>query len=791
MFKNHILIAIRSLQRQFTYSLINIFGLAIGIACSAVILVFLINEWSYDRHHEKADRIYKVGVSFFNMSPFAIGPEALGDFLPQQYEGVEAFTRISRAPSLSIANEKQKFDDLAYYTDTSFFKIFSYKFVRGDARTALKNDNSMVITESMAKKYFGDKDAMGQTLLIGKEKKPFQITGVVKDDTRNSQLKSGVWLSIQGILTHETLWSSANVYNYVLLKNGQQQKDLEAALDRLLEKEIYPKPMGVPPGLSFEDYKRHPNAVNFHVNALKDVHLKSKLKYEISEGGDETNMYTFGAISVFVLLLASVNFINLTTARASRRAKEVGVRKVIGSSRGKLIAQFLTESLMVSGAAMLIAIVLGEMFLYLFEFATGGKLIETLWSTWNLAFLVVFALFVGVFSGIYPAFYLTSFKPISVLKGNWAISGGSFFRNALVVSQFTISICLMMCAAVIISQMNFMGSKDLGFDQQNVLTIDNFSRLANQSEAFEQHFSKMAGVVSVSKHTGEPGNGSISASNGFKSKSMPEPISLNTYLGDDAFLPLMGFTIIEGRNFDRKLASDSSAVILTEEGVKALELKNPIGADLEYGHVIGVVKNFHWESLRNSISPTAFIQGKAGRYFHFSMRLTNSSASRIIAEATAKWKELVPDEPIRYHFVDENFGQMLEKEKLLSKAVGFFTVLAIFISCLGLYGLSAYTTEQRNKEIGIRKVLGATASHIVIMLNTKFARLVAISVFIATPTAMYLMNKWMEGFAYHVDLKWWLFAGAIIGAFAVALATVSFHSIKASLTNPVDTLKYE
>ena len=791
MIKNYLLIAFRSLKRQLTYSLINIFGLAIGLACSLVILMYVYGEWSYDRHHKNADRIYRIGISFFNMGGFAIGPEALGEFLPR-YEGVEAFTRVGKNSSLSISTGTKEFKELAYYTDNSFFKIFSYEFVQGDAHTALKDANAMVITQSMAKNFFGDMDPLGQTLLIGKDKKPFTVTGIVKDDSRNSQLKSSIWLSNINELSHEMLWTSANPYNYVMMKEGQQQKDLDAVLANLLEKEVYPKANGVPAGISFEDYKKHPNAVQFFVHALTDVHLESKLNYEISPGGDKTTIYTFGAVSVFILLLASVNFINLTTARASRRAKEVGVRKVVGSSRTKLIAQFITESLMVSAVAMVLAILFGKLFLYIFQMITGSELILTLWNAWNLMVLVIFALVVGLLSGIYPAFYLTAFKPVNVLKGNWSVSGGALFRNVLVVAQFTISLCLMMCAAVIIRQMEFMKSKDLGFNQQNIITIDRIPALKEHAEAFRDQLSKLADISEASLHSGEPGNESVSTFSGFKSKNMQEGVAINTYLGDEQFIPLMSFQLIKGRTFNKALASDTAAVILNEAAVKLLGLTEPVGTILEDGlTVVGVVKDFHWESLRQKIAPSAFMLGRTNNYFQLSLRINNVSASKVIKATEAEWKKLVPDEPLSYHFVDENFGQMLEKEKVLGNAIGFFTVLAILISCLGLYGLSAYTTEQRSKEIGIRKVLGANASHILVMLNRKFATLVLISAGIATPLTLYFMNKWIHGFAYHVELQAWIFISAILCAFVIALFTVSFHSIKASMTNPVDTLKHE
>jgi putative ABC transport system permease protein len=349
----------------------------------------------------------------------------------------------------------------------------------------------------------------------------------------------------------------------------------------------------------------------------------------------------------------------------------------------------------------------------------------------------------------------------------------------------------MMCTAMIVHQLNFMKNRDLGFDQQNVVTIDYLNKLGNHVEAFEQYLSSLSGVSQVSKHSGEPGNESMTTVYNFKSKVMDEGMTLNTYPVDDQFIPMMNFQILQGRNFNHELASDTAAVVLNESAVKVLGLEDPVGAKLDQGGiVIGVVKDYHWKSLREEIGPSVFALVKKDP-FQMSMRINNTSASNVIALVSQKWKELVPTEPFEYHFVDDNFGKMLEKERLFGRAVGFFTVLAIFVSCLGLYGLSAYTTEQRNKEIGIRKVLGASAAHIVLMLNKRFAGLVALSVLVATPIALYLMMRWMEGFAYRADMQASLFVIAILTAFAVALLTVSYHSIRASLSNPVEALKYE
>lgn len=790
MLRNYLLIAIRNLSRQFSYSAINVFGLAIGIACSLVMFLYVYGEWSYDRHFRNADRIFKVGISFYNIGQFGLGPEALGDYLPTDFEGIEAFTRIKRVRDVPLTIGDVSIKELAYYTDTSFFKVFFYEFMEGDPRSALKGSGNIVMTRKMALKYFKGDEALGKIVLVGKEKKPFTVTGIVKDDDRSSQLKSSLWLSIDGELTHEQVWTSAAVYSYMLLKENNGQQDLENALERLLEKQVYPHASGVPSGISFEDYKKNQNSVKFHVHNLRDVHLKSKLNYEISPGGNESNMYTFAAIAMFILFLAAVNFINLTTARASRRAKEVGIRKAIGSTRLKLIFQFTLESVLVSMTAMGLSLVFAEIFLKVFEGVTGDPLINTLWSSgWSILAFGGFAVIVGCLSGIYPALYLTAFKPVRVLKGNLAAAGGSGFRNILVVVQFSISIGLMICSAVILRQMDFMQTRDLGFDQENVLTIDNISVLKDQTGSFRNELSQFSGVTSTSLHTGEPGSKAIMSFTTYQTPAMKEAVTFNTFFGDAEFIKMMGFQLHGGRDFNKDLASDSGAVILNEAAVRALGLEEPLGAEVNKGqHVIGVVRDFHWESLRNQIAPVAIMLGKD--YYQMGFRLSGNP-SGFLKSAEAKWKQLIQEEPFQYHFLDQNFGELVKKEKVFSKAIGFFTLLAIFISCLGLYGLSAYTAEQRTKEIGIRKVLGANARSIVGMLNRKFSFLVLIAVLIAAPVAAYVMREWLAGFAYRAELQPWIFLTAILLAFMIALLTVSFHALKAALINPADTLKYE
>jgi putative ABC transport system permease protein len=793
MLRNILLVTYRHLTRQLSYSLINLIGLAIGIACSLVIFLFVYGEWSYDRGHSKADRIYRIGISFFNIGKFASGPEELLDVLPKEYAGIETATRIRKDRDVMISVKDKTFKEaFAYYTDTAYFKMFDYEFLRGDKSSVLKGPNEAVLTNELAKKYFGKEDVIGEVLEVGKEKIPYTVTGIVSKLGFNSHLKSELWLSIQSKISGEAVWSSASFYNYVMLREPQQQKDLEAALDNTMETHVFPE-SGQPMGFkTLEDYLKNENAIKFYVHPLKDIYLKSKLNLEISPGGDQANITIFSSISLFILLLAAVNFVNLTTARASRRAKEVGIRKTMGTSRGKLIKQFLMESLMTSTISMVLALFLAELFLLVFEYITGSPLLTTIWrSPLTVLLFFGFSLVVGLLSGIYPAFYLTSFSPIKVLKGNIATSGGGGFRNLLVVFQFSVSIVLIVCAAIVQQQLQFVQTKDLGFNQENIVTIDRTDLLGNGAQAFKDELDRQSGVLKSAYHVGEPGSKRIMTFSTYQTPAMESAITLQTYFGEASYLDLMGMQIVQGRTFDKNLASDTAALIINEAAVKALGLKeNPIGAKVNESQVvIGVVRDFHWESLRNVIAPVAIAMTKDKTELGF--KLESGAVPGFLKAAEKKWKELKPDEAFSYHFVDDNFGELLKKEEVFGKSINVFTLLAVFVSCLGLYGLSAYTAEQRTKEIGIRKVLGASASTIVFMLNWKFTRLVLVAVLISVPLSIYIGEKWLEGFAYHIELGAGLFLVSIALAFLVAGLTVSYHSLKASWVNPADTLKYE
>ena len=799
MLKNYITIALRNLRRQFMYSVINILGLAVGMACSLIIFLYVYGEWSYDRHFENADRIHRIGISFFNMGNFANGPELLGDFLPKEFEGIETFTRFKKSSQELVKVNDQSFKEVVYYADSAFFKVFSYDFVAGNRNEALNNLSSAVMTESMALKYFKSTDVIGKTIEIGKEKMPYMITGIVKDDFRNSHLKASIWLSLTIDRTKSYYWTSASIFNYALLRENTTIDDLKKALDQIVANHVYPDSKGKESKVSLEDYLKDPNSVKFLVHPLKDIYLKSKLSLELSPGGNETNVYIFGVISIFILVLAGVNFINLSTARASRRAKEVGVRKSLGTSRGMLVSQFLLESVIISLFSMVLALCLAELFTFVFFWITGQQLSVSLWSNaTSIIGVFIFAIAVGVLAGIYPAFYLTAFQTVKVLKGNTQQTRSQTFRNSLVVFQFTISIALIICSAIIIRQLNFIAEKDLGFNQSNVLSIDHLWLLPpNSAFTFKEQMSKQHGVINASLHSGEPGNKSFMSFYTYQTAEMQNALTVNTYLADHNYLDVLGFKLLKGRNFDEKLASDTASVILNESAVRALNITgDPIGVVLnKTTTIIGIVSDFHWESLRSPIAPLAIVlkneRSKDDALGQLFLKLNSSNATTVLKAAENYWKQFAPDEPMVYHFLDDNFGTLLKKEAILGKAIGFFTGIAIIISCLGLFGLAAYTTEQRTKEIGIRKVLGASVSNIVMLLNKQFTILVLVSMLIAVPVSYYAANEWLSGFAYRIDLGVWIFLGGGLLGLLISYLTVVFHSIKASGTNPVETLKWE
>jgi putative ABC transport system permease protein len=791
LLSNYLKVAFRTLWRSKSYSAITIGGLAIGIACSLVIFLFVYGEWSYDKGFAHANRTYRIGISFFNIGNFASAPEELLDVLPQEFAGVETATRIRRVSAEPIQLGDDAFVEQVFYTDTGYFQIFDYQFLTGSARDLFNGPSDAVITDELALKYFNTTDAVGETIEVGKAKTPFTVRAVVKAPDFNTHLRANIWLSNHALITSNPVWTSSAFYSYVLLREGVTEQDLQAALDQVFVNHVYPesgKPMGFP---TLESYRGNDISVKFHVHKLTDIYLKSKLNFELVPGGNESNIYIFSAIAVFIFFLATINFINLSTARAVRRAKEVGVRKALGAQRQKLVGQFLMESVLISMIATVCALFLSQIFLKAFEYVTGSLLVSSIWRyALAVGVFVLLALIIGLISGIYPAFYLTAFNPIKVLKGTVSSGSGSF-RNVLVVFQFTVSIVLMTWALTVRNQLHFMATKDLGFDAEHVLTIDNIGKLGTSKASYRDELKTESGVLLSSFHAGEPGSKRFISMSAFQTEAMEHPVSMNTYFGDEHYLALHGMRLVKGRAFNGELASDSSAIIFNEAALKVLGITgDPLGVKVSDKYtIVGVVSDFHWESLRNAIAPTAILLSKD--YAELGFKLNQAAVPDFLSRAETRWKQLVPDEPFRYHFLDDNFEEMLRQEKIFERGIALFTLLSVFISCLGMYGLSAYTTEQRTKEIGIRKALGASGRSIVALIGRKFTVLTLIALVVSIPVSWFCIDQWLSGFAYRENPGLGLFIMTAVLSVAIGWATIGYHALKATRVNPAETLKYE
>ena len=789
MLKNNIKIAWRNIIRHPGFSLLNISGLAIGIAASFVLLFFVKEETSYDKHFAKNDQIYRVASDFYNMGGFARTSEALYAWLKEDCKEVKYVTALN-----VIGNDMPiEVDEIEYIEgrglaiDSNFFRVFDFELLEGNPRHLMKSPDEVVLTDRFAQKYFGNAPPVGETILVGEEKKPYRVTGIVKSDSRKTHLEGDIFLPLE--FKNNTKWTSASIFVYTMLHDQATAAQFEQSLEGLRRDKIYPT---FPNEASYESWASGSHRVDFFLQPLGDIYLHSKFRFDLTAGGSPQQVAILGVIGMFLILIAIINYINLTTARSSVRAKEVGVKKTLGASRPSLAKQFLTESIFTSFLAMIMAGMLAEMLLNVFEKITGQVIISSLLDDWrNFLLLAGFSLITGLFAGTYPAFYLTNFRPVKILKGQLALSGNKWLRGGLVVFQFTIAASLIMGSLVVFNQLKYMQQADKGFEQEGVMIVNNIRELENKAVAFREEMERYPEVVSTSFNDRMPA-GNFLWMYTYQTPEMEESMTLQTFPADEDYLPTLGLRLLKGRNFSADIASDSNAVILNESAVEALGLvgKDPIGAEVNKGaRVIGVVQDFNFQSLREKIEPSVMSFGPGGH--RLALKLKGAQIADFLGDLEATWSKFSPEEPISYSFLDDNFAKLAAKEKTLGQAVGIFTALAILIACLGLFGLAAFTAEQRTKEIGIRKILGASVSGIVALLSKDFLKLVLLSLVIASPIAYYFMGKWLQDFAYHIHIQWWVFVVAGILAIATALLTVSFQSLRAALANPVKSLRNE
>ncbi len=802
MIKNYLKIAWRNLLRYKGFSFINIFGLAAGMACSLLIFLFVKDEKSYDCFNKDSENIYRVVKDFVNDDgsrlPDATTPPALAPALQREIPDVVHVTRLYPgwgANFLITYGDKKITEEKLYRVDSSFFDVFSFPFLKGNAKNAFKEVNSIVLTESAAKRYFGNDDPMGKTLQAG-QLGDLAVTGVLKDIPENSHFHFDFLISIRKFSGNvDGSWGWYNYYTYVKLKPNT---NITAFTKKV--QDIY------------KSNNTNPTNI-FYVQPLNDIHLTSSLKWELEPNSDKLYVYVFTIIAIFIILIAGINYVNLSTAKASVRAKEVGVRKVSGAFRSTLMNQFLVESVMTCLIASFLAIIIAQLLLPAVNTLTQ-KHLSVLGSQAALAYLILAALLLGIVAGFFPALYLSSFKPIVVLKGlklNERRTLG--LRKALVVLQFTISIVLIIGALIISQQMHFIQSAKLGLDKEQVLIVKNAGYLSRSDRnAFQNTVLQNPGVKEIATSDGVVGGQNWTT--GMRLKGSQNSQLVNFLSVGNTFLDALSIEIKEGRNFSEKFPADTlnngipggpldqniGSVILNETAVKDLGIPSPaVGkqvlwssdADtMYYVTIVGVAKDFHFTSFKNQIKPFAFVRVQR-RADNFTIKLSTDDVRGSLALLENTWKKFSSERPFQYYFLDETYANLYQSEIRFQKVFISLVILGILIACLGLLGLATFAAQQRVKEIGIRKVLGASVAGITGLLTKDFLKLVIIALILSIPVAWYAMNKWLQDFVYRINIQWWVFVVAAVIAILIAFITISFQAIKAAIANPVKSLRTE
>ena len=799
MFKNYLKIAIRNLLRLKLYSFINISGLAVGIACSILILLYVLDELSYDRYHENADQIYRLVSDLKTPDktfPFAITPADMAPALREDFPEVLNTVRLRRVSGVMQYGDKQFQENLIFLADSSLFEIFTFPLKKGDPKTALKEPFSLVLTEKTARKYFGDADPMGKELVSENDPQPYRITGLIAEVPRNSHFTFDMLISnstLEAIVGPRTepRWFSFNSYTYLLLPKSYPFQELEAKLADFVERR-----MG-------EVQRQAGQSHTLSLQPLTDIHLRSQRDNEAGTNGNLAYLYIFSAIALFILLIACINFVNLATALAFKRAKEVGIRKVVGAQRWQLAKQFLGESFFASFLAFLFAVQLILLLLPVIEQLAGKTLDPVLFyrSAYG-ALLPGLVLLVGLLAGSYPAFVISGFRPTTVLKGVLR-SGrqGVALRKSLVVFQLTVSIVLLVGTFVVQAQLDHLQQQNLGFNKEQMLVVNFYgdSQVRNNYERIKAELHKHPAVVAATVSYSTPGVRPINWYTEYEtSNGQMQNSSLDTYVIDTDFIHTYGMEMAAGRSFSKTFATDSTAAyMINEAAVPYFGWTSPreaIGKRFVQngtpGRIIGVVKNFNFRSLHRQVEPLAF-QIRPNMFSRISLRLQSDNLIETVAKLEQTWNGLVPHRSFDFTFLDESLDQQYRTEIRVGQLFNYFSAIAILIACLGLFGLASFMAEERTKEIGVRKVLGATISTIVSTLSMEFVKLVAIGFVIAVPLAYYGMNRWLQNFAYRTEISAseFVLSGSLI--LIVAWLTVSYHSIKAALTNPVQALKYE
>lgn len=818
MLINYIKIAFRSLLKQRVFTAINIIGLAVSITACLLIALYVKFELSFDRFFPQADQTYKVVLerkypthsTFYASIPHSYAAVIQRDF-PEVENSLHLLgpARNSNIRYKVSDNEVKTFEeDYFMFADSAFFSFFDVGLLKGDKKTVLASPDQVILSETTAARYFGKEEPINK--IISGDFGELKVTGIFKDLPSNSHLRFDAMCSFSGPEFRKTEnFITFDSYTYIKLKPNSSAKELESKFPKMvdmyasgqIEREL---------GQSWEDYKKAGNGYRYFLQPLTAIHLDpTNLEFTNTPSGNRNHILALILIAILILAIACINFMNLATARSAERAKEVGVRKVMGSVRSQLVFQFLTEAMLLSLLGTALAIVGAFMLLPLFN-TLVEKNLQFVFGAEIILGLIAIVLLVGILAGLYPAFVLSGFNPVTVMKGNFTGSAkGSWLRNGLVVFQFMISIVLIISTIIVSKQMDFIQKKDLGFNKERVLMVDRAWALDKNGEAFKEEIRKLPEVLAVTSTSSRVGNRDDVFGQMFQPQGTNEVLTVKSMVLDDGFAEMIGFTLKEGRFFSKE-TNDSLHIVLNESAIKTLGLTDPIGrklsnTDLFQGDtinsavrlftIVGIVKNFHFQSLHDEITPmVAFSKEVFGRYSNtnfIAVKLKSGEAKTVIEKIESKWKALAPEKTFHFEFLDENLHRGYAEDERSGNVFSIFSGLAIIIACVGLFGLSAYTSSLRTKEIGIRKVLGASVSGVILLLSKDFTKLVIVAFLLAAPLAWWMMDEWLGGFAYRIEMSMAYFVLAGVVAICIALLTVSYQSIKAAIVNPVKSLKSE
>jgi putative ABC transport system permease protein len=810
MIRNHLKVAWRNIVRHKGYSFINIFGLAVGMAACLLILLFIKDELSFDRYNQKADRVFRVAAYIrFGGQEGDLGtvPAPLAAACLQDFPEVENAVRFRKQGNFIVQHDDRSFtESRLMFADTSIFQVFSLPLRRGNPQTALAAPRTIALSETAAFKYFGAANPIGQSLRLD-NREDYQVSGVFRDIPASSHFHFDLIASLASLEeSRQSLWSNNNFFTYLLLRPGSDPAVLQAKFPGFIRKHLGPW-IKQATGHSIDEMFASGARVKYYLQPLPAIHLQSQLRTEIEVNSDIRIVYIFSAIALLILSIAAINFINLSTARSAGRSREAGIRKVLGSERRQLVRQFLTDSLLLSSMAVALALLLTAIALPWFNRLTAkGIDLAGAGIGFVAASAALMTLLVGLLAGFYPAWRLAESRPAQVLKGKLAtgVRGGRL-RAVLVVFQFAVSLVLIIGTLVVFRQLHFIQEKDLGFNKDQVLVLQNAYLLEKQADALKNEMLKHPAVVSASVSGFIP----VPPSNRNDTSIFPKGkdiTSSNMVLAqnwtvDADYIKTMGMKIVAGRDFAKDAPADNTAVIMNQAAVRQFGWREPLGQQISFPPannnlkifinrtVIGVIEDFHFESLRSPIDPLVMFLGESRGRISFRIQAQNTTAA--LSELKRQWQRFAPGQPFEYSFMDENFAELYRSEQRLGTIFSIFSSLAIFVACLGLLALASFMAERRTKEVGIRKVLGASVSEMIVLLSREFVKWVAIAALVAWPLAYYAIHRWLQGFAYRTDIGIGLFLLSSLLTLLIAIMTVSFQAIRAARANPVDSLRYE